>query len=201
MRIRCPQYFKYSLLANSNILSIVLIGSYYLYLCMVYCVVIQIGMIEVLLGHSTSMIYSKFLQQLLDIRKLYRQLLCTYIHLIDLTLQFVCVFIIAYTYVLMVVNLWLSLTSPSCTHYSYYHHWYTLQLVLSTLSHLMIITILHYLLNITKYFMSNTQLLFIPGQHHLHSDLTLQHFTHWQYTAQKALIQSNYIIYINVQYV
>ena len=32
----------------------------------------------------------------------------------------------------------------------------------------------HYLLNITKYFISNTQLLFLPGLHHLHTDLIIQ---------------------------
>ena len=32
----------------------------------------------------------------------------------------------------------------------------------------------HYLLNITKYFTSNTQLLFLPGLHHLHTDFTIQ---------------------------
>ena len=32
----------------------------------------------------------------------------------------------------------------------------------------------HYLLNITKYFTSNTQLLFLPGLHHLHSQLIIQ---------------------------
>ena len=32
----------------------------------------------------------------------------------------------------------------------------------------------HYLLNITKYFTSNTQLLFLPGLHHLHTDLIVQ---------------------------
>ena len=32
----------------------------------------------------------------------------------------------------------------------------------------------HYLLNITKYFTSNTQLLFLPGLHHLHTDLAIQ---------------------------
>ena len=32
----------------------------------------------------------------------------------------------------------------------------------------------HYLLNVTKYFTSNTQLLFLPGLHHLHTDLTIQ---------------------------
>ena len=31
-----------------------------------------------------------------------------------------------------------------------------------------------YLLNITKYFTSNTQLLFLPGLHHLHTDLIIQ---------------------------
>ena len=32
----------------------------------------------------------------------------------------------------------------------------------------------HYLLNVTKYFTSNTQLLFLPGLHHLHTNLTIQ---------------------------
>ena len=32
----------------------------------------------------------------------------------------------------------------------------------------------HYLLNITDYFISNTQLLFLPGLHHLHTDLIIQ---------------------------
>ena len=32
----------------------------------------------------------------------------------------------------------------------------------------------HYLLNITKYFTSNTQILFLPGLHHLHTDLIIQ---------------------------
>ena len=32
----------------------------------------------------------------------------------------------------------------------------------------------HYLLNFTKYFTSNTQLLFLPGLHHLHSHLIIQ---------------------------
>ena len=32
----------------------------------------------------------------------------------------------------------------------------------------------HYLLNITKYFTSYTQLLFLPGLHHLHTDLIIQ---------------------------
>ena len=32
----------------------------------------------------------------------------------------------------------------------------------------------HYLLNITKYFTSHTQLLFLPGLHHLHTDLIIQ---------------------------
>ena len=32
----------------------------------------------------------------------------------------------------------------------------------------------HYLLNITKYFTSNTQLLFLPGLHHLHTHLVIQ---------------------------
>ena len=34
----------------------------------------------------------------------------------------------------------------------------------------------HYLLNTTKYFTSNTQLLFLPGPHHLHTDLIIQNF-------------------------
>ena len=32
----------------------------------------------------------------------------------------------------------------------------------------------HYLLNATKYFTSNTQLLFLPGIHHLNTDLIIQ---------------------------
>ena len=32
----------------------------------------------------------------------------------------------------------------------------------------------HYLLNVTKYFTSNTQLLFLPGLHNLHTDLIIQ---------------------------
>ena len=32
----------------------------------------------------------------------------------------------------------------------------------------------HYLLNVTKYFTSNTQLLFLPGLHHLHTELIIQ---------------------------
>ena len=32
----------------------------------------------------------------------------------------------------------------------------------------------HYLLNATEYFNSNTQLLFLPGLHHLHTDLIIQ---------------------------
>ena len=32
----------------------------------------------------------------------------------------------------------------------------------------------HYLRNITEYFTSNTQLLFLPGRHHLHTDLIIQ---------------------------
>ena len=32
----------------------------------------------------------------------------------------------------------------------------------------------HYLLNVTKYFTSNTQLLFLPGLHHLHTDIIIQ---------------------------
>ena len=32
----------------------------------------------------------------------------------------------------------------------------------------------HYLLNVTKFFTSNTQLLFLPGLHHLHTDLIIQ---------------------------
>ena len=40
-----------------------------------------------------------------------------------------------------------------------YHHCHNLQ---------------HYLLNVTKYFTSNTQLLFLAGLHHLHTDLIIQ---------------------------
>ncbi|XP_065902235.1 uncharacterized protein [Dysidea avara] len=44
-------------------------------------------------------------------------------------------------------------------HYTTCHHCHKLQ---------------HYLLNTTKYFTSNTQLLFLPGLHHLHTDLIIQ---------------------------
>ena len=40
-----------------------------------------------------------------------------------------------------------------------YHHCHNLQ---------------HYLFNVTKYFTSNTQLLFLPGLHHLHTNLIIQ---------------------------
>ena len=35
-------------------------------------------------------------------------------------------------------------------------------------------TLQYYQLNITKYFISNTQLLFLPGLHHLYNDLIIQ---------------------------
>ena len=44
-------------------------------------------------------------------------------------------------------------------HYTTCHHCHNLQ---------------HYLLNVTKYFTSNSQLLFLPGLHHLHTDLIIQ---------------------------
>ena len=36
-------------------------------------------------------------------------------------------------------------------------------------------TLQYYQLNISKYFTSNTQLFFIPGLHHLHTDLIIQY--------------------------
>ena len=46
----------------------------------------------------------------------------------------------------------------------------------------------HYLLNITKYFTSNTHLLFLPGLHHLHSNLIIQN------VHNISLIGSKYIV-------
>ena len=44
----------------------------------------------------------------------------------------------------------------------------------------------HYLLNTTKYFTSNTQLLFLPGLHHLHTDLIIQNFHNISLTGSTA---------------
>ena len=56
----------------------------------------------------------------------------------------------------------------------------------------------HYLLNVTKYFTSNTQLLFLPGLHHLHTDLIIQNVHNISLigstadgTTQRTVIQSN----------
>ena len=61
----------------------------------------------------------------------------------------------------------------------------------------------HYLLNVTKYFTSNTQLLFLPGQHHLHTDLIIQNVHNISLigstangTTPSAVIQSNASILI-----
>ena len=44
----------------------------------------------------------------------------------------------------------------------------------------------HYLLNITKYFTFNTQLLFLPGLHHLHTDLVIQNLCNISFIGSKA---------------
>ena len=61
----------------------------------------------------------------------------------------------------------------------------------------------HYLLNVTKYFTSNTQLLFLPGLHHLHTDLIIQNVHNISLigstansTTPGAIIQSNASILI-----
>ena len=48
----------------------------------------------------------------------------------------------------------------------------------------------HYLLNITKYFTSNTQLLFLPGLHHLHTDLIIQNVRNISLIGSKAEVSS-----------
>ena len=69
---------------------------------------------------------------------------------------------------LLIISFLLYITISSCAVYTITpddhnttvcHHCYNLQ---------------HYLLNVTKYFTSNTQLLFLPGLHHLHTDLIIQ---------------------------
>ena len=61
----------------------------------------------------------------------------------------------------------------------------------------------HYLLNSTKYFTSNTQLLFLPGLHNLHTDLIIQNVHNISLigsiansTTPGAIIQSNASILI-----
>ena len=53
----------------------------------------------------------------------------------------------------------------------------------------------HYLLNVTKYFTSNTQLLFLPGIHHLHTNLIIQNVHNFSLigntTTPNIVIQSN----------
>ena len=65
----------------------------------------------------------------------------------------------------------------------------------------------HYLLNTTKYFTSNTQLLFLPGIHHLHTDLIIQNLhnisligNNTNGTTPDAVIQCeyNYTTYVGV---
>ena len=62
----------------------------------------------------------------------------------------------------------------------------------------------HYLLNITKYFTSNTQLLFLPGLHHLYTDLIIQNVHNISLIGSTAnstsVIQSNLscILMINI---
>ena len=53
----------------------------------------------------------------------------------------------------------------------------------------------HYLLNSTIYFTSNTQLLFFPGLHHLHSDLIIENVHNMSFTGKK--INTNIIISCN----
>ena len=48
----------------------------------------------------------------------------------------------------------------------------------------------HYLLNITKYFTSNTQLLFLPGLHYLHTDLIIQNVHNISLIGNKAAINN-----------
>ena len=49
----------------------------------------------------------------------------------------------------------------------------------------------HYLLNVTKYFTSNTQLLFLPGLHYLHTDLIIQNVHNISLIGSTAVIQCN----------
>ena len=66
----------------------------------------------------------------------------------------------------------------------------------------------HYLLNITKYFTCNTQLLFLPGLHHLHTDLIIQNVHNISLigstangTTPDTVIQSNnrsFILMVNI---
>ena len=62
----------------------------------------------------------------------------------------------------------------------------------------------HYLLNITKYFTSNTQQLFLPGIHHLHTDLIIQNVHNFSLIGStptpNIIIQSNVssVVMLNV---
>ena len=65
-------------------------------------------------------------------------------------------------------------------------------------------TLQHYMLNVTKYFASNTQLLFLPGEHHLYTDLIIQDVHNISLIGSNSipivkikLIQSNEIKVIN----
>ena len=52
----------------------------------------------------------------------------------------------------------------------------------------------HYLLNATKYFTSNTQLLFLPGLHHLHTDLIIQNIHNFSLIGNDTTIGTSTII-------
>jgi len=80
------------------------------------------------------------------------------------------------------LNLNLMLLSGICINCCYCHCYFTLQLVVSIMWHHCYPkttchhchNLQHYLLNTTKYFTSNTQILFLTGLHHLHTDLIIQ---------------------------
>ena len=57
-----------------------------------------------------------------------------------------------------------------------------------------------YLLNVTKYFTSNTQLLFLPGLHHLHTDLIIQNVHNISLIGNETAIlsTSSFILMVNV---
>ena len=60
----------------------------------------------------------------------------------------------------------------------------------------------HYLLNITKYFTSNTQLFFLPGLHHLHSDLIIQNVCNISLIGSTANgITPNAVIQSNISFI
>ena len=76
--------------------------------------------------------------------------------------MYVIILLLSLLYVYLVTGTSTVYTITPDDHYypnTSYHHCHNLQ---------------HCLLNITKYFTSNTQLLFLPGLHHLHTDLIIQ---------------------------